>query len=65
MEALAYNFFITAYVLALATAAAYAALPLWPRVTYRTAETTAGTSMTIASRSEPPAFLAPFATGAS
>ncbi len=65
MEALAYNFFITAYVLALAAAAAYVAQPLWPRVTYRAAETTAGTSMTIAARSEPPAFLAPFSTGAS
>jgi cytochrome c-type biogenesis protein CcsB len=65
MEALAYNFFIAAYVLALAAAAAYVAQPLWPRVAYRAAETTAGTSMTIASRSEPPAFLAPFSTGAS
>ena len=65
MEALAYDFFIAAYVAALAAAAAYLAQPLWPRVTYRAAETTAGTSMTIAAKTEPPAFLAPFSTGAS
>ncbi len=64
MEALAYNCFIAAYVLALAAAAAYVAQPLWPRVAYRTAETTAGTNVTIASKSEPPAWLAPFSTGA-
>ena len=65
MESLAYHFFIAAYVLALAASAAYLALPLWPRVSYRSAATTAGTSVTIASKSEPPAFLAPFATGVS
>jgi len=65
VESLAYNFFIIAYVFALAAAAGYVAMPLWPRVSYRAAETTAGTSVTIASKSEPPAFLAPFATGAS
>ena len=62
MEQLAYNCFIAAYVLALAASAAYLALPLWPRVAYRTAETTAGTSVTIASGSEPPPWLAPLAT---
>ena len=65
MESLAYNFFLAAYVLALTAAASYVAQPLWPRIAYRTAETTAGTSMTIAARSEPPALLAPFSTGAS
>ncbi len=65
MESLAYNSFIAAYVLALCAAAAYVAAPLWPRVSYRSAATTAGTSVTIASRSEPPAFLGPFATAAS
>ncbi|MDP9236657.1 MAG: c-type cytochrome biogenesis protein CcsB [Chloroflexota bacterium] len=65
MEALAYNFFITAYIFALTAAAAYLAHPLWPRVSYRSAETTAGTSMTIASPSEPPQALGPLATGAS
>jgi cytochrome c-type biogenesis protein CcsB len=64
MEALAYNCFVAAYVLALAAAAAYLAQPLWPRVAYRTAETTAGTNVTIASKSEPPAWLAPLSTGA-
>jgi cytochrome c-type biogenesis protein CcsB len=49
----------------LTAAAAYVALPLWPRVSYRAAETTAGTNVTIASQSEPPAFIGPFATAAS
>jgi len=65
MERLAYDLFIAAYALALATTAAYVAQPLWPRVTYRAAATTAGTSMTVAAKSEPPAWLAPFSTGAS
>jgi cytochrome c-type biogenesis protein CcsB len=65
MERLAYDFFIAGYALALAAAAAYVVQPLWPRVTYRAAETTAGTTMTIASKSEPPAVLGPFATGMS
>lgn len=62
MEQAAFNLFILAYVLSLAASAAYIALPLWPRVAYRAAETTAGTTMTIASRSEPPALLGPLAT---
>jgi cytochrome c-type biogenesis protein CcsB len=65
MESLAYHFFITGYVLALAASAAYVAIPLWPRVAYRSAATTAGTTVSIASRTEPPAMLGPFATGAS
>jgi cytochrome c-type biogenesis protein CcsB len=40
----------------------YIAIPLWPRVAYRAAETSAGTTVTIASKSEPPAFLGPLAT---
>ena len=65
MEAQAYDLFIAAYVAALAAAAAYVAQPLWPRVAYRAAETTSCTSVTIAAKGEPPAFLAPFSTGAS
>jgi cytochrome c-type biogenesis protein CcsB len=65
MERLAYDFFIAAYALALAATAAYVAQPLWPRVAYRAAATTAGTSMTIATKSEPPGWLAPLSTGAS
>jgi cytochrome c-type biogenesis protein CcsB len=65
VESLAYNTFIAAYVLSLVAAASYVALPLWPRVSYRSAETTAGTSMTIASASEPPPYIGPFATAAS
>jgi ABC-type transport system involved in cytochrome c biogenesis permease subunit len=63
MENAAFNFFVAAYMLALAASAAYLAIPLWPRVTYRAAETTAGTTMTVASRSEPPPSLGMLATG--
>ncbi len=65
MEQLAFDLFIAAFVLSLAASAAYVALPLWPRVSYRAAETTAGTTMTIASKSEPPPFIAPLATSLS
>ncbi|HEY8172952.1 MAG TPA: c-type cytochrome biogenesis protein CcsB [Dehalococcoidia bacterium] len=65
MEQAAFNLFVAAYILAIGAAAAYLAIPLWPRVSYRTAETTAGTTMTIASKSEPPASLAPLATSLS
>jgi len=65
VESLAYNTFIAAYVLSLVAAAAYVVLPLWPRIAYRTAATTAGTSMTIASASEPPPYIGPFASAAS
>lgn len=46
-------------------AALFLALPLWPRVIYRAAETTTGTSVTIASRSEPSSWLGPAATATS
>ena len=65
MEQQAFNLFVAAYVLSLAAAASYIALPLWPRVTYLAAETSAGTTMAIASRSEPPPLLAPIATSRS
>jgi cytochrome c-type biogenesis protein CcsB len=62
MEQSAYNLFVAAWLLSIAASAAYAAIPLWPRVTYRAAETSAGTTMTVASKSEPPATLGPLAT---
>lgn len=62
MESLSFDLFVVSYALALAASAAYLALLLWPRVAYRAAETTAGTTMTIASRSEPPVALAAFAS---
>lgn len=62
MEQAAYNFFFASWVLSVAASIAYLALPLWPRVAYGSAETTAGTTLTVASRSEPPLMLAPFAT---
>ena len=65
MEAFSYNAFVLGFALSLLTSAAYLAIPLWPRVTYRAAETTAGTTMTIASSSEPPASLGRIATGLS
>ena len=65
MASLAFDLFVVAYVFSLIAAAAYLAIPLWPRVAYRSAETTAGTTMTIATKSEPPGWLPAFATGAS
>jgi cytochrome c-type biogenesis protein CcsB len=65
MEQFAYNLFLGAWLLAIAASVAYVAIPLWPRVSYRAAETTAGTTMSIASKSEPPALLGPIATGLS
>ena len=65
MEQIAYNFFLAAWVLSIAASAAYIAIPLWPRIVYRAAETTAGTTMTIASKSEPPSLLGPLATALS
>jgi cytochrome c-type biogenesis protein CcsB len=65
VEDAAFNVFVVSYVLAIVASVAYAAIPLWPRMSYRAAETSAGTTMTIASRSEPPTSLGPFATGVS
>jgi cytochrome c-type biogenesis protein CcsB len=65
VEQQAYNLFIIAYVLSLAASAAYVALPLWPRVAYRSAETTAGTTVTIAAKGEVPSLLPPLATSLS
>ena len=65
MEQQAFNLFIIAFALSLGASSAYVAIPLWPRVSYRAAETTAGTTMTIASKSDPPALLAPLATSLS
>jgi cytochrome c-type biogenesis protein CcsB len=62
MQELAYNSFIFAYATAIITSAAYVAIPLWPRVAYRSAQTTAGTNVTIASAGEPPAMLGPIAS---
>lgn len=62
MESLSYNLFVTSYVFALTASAAYVALPLWPRVSYRAAETTTGANFTIAAKSDPPPLLGPFAT---
>ena len=50
------------WLLAIAASVAYVAIPLWPRVAYRAAETSAGTTMTIASKSEPPSWLGALAT---
>jgi cytochrome c-type biogenesis protein CcsB len=64
LEALAFNTFIAAFALSLVASAGYLASPLWPRVAYRSAETTAGTSVTVASRSEPPAWPAALGSAA-
>lgn len=65
MDGMAYDLFVASWLLSLAAAAAYVALPLWPRVAYRAAETSAGTTVTIASKSEPPPLAAPLATALS
>ena len=65
MDGMAYDLFVASWLLSLASAAAYVALPLWPRVAYRAAETSAGTTVTIASKSEPPPLAAPLATALS
>ena len=62
VEALAYNAFLVALALSAIASALYLAIPLWPRVAYRSAETTAGSNVTIAARSEPPSWLGPAAT---
>jgi ABC-type transport system involved in cytochrome c biogenesis permease subunit len=65
MDGMAYDLFVASWALSLAASAAYVALPLWPRVAYRAAETSAGTTVTIASKSEPPPLAAPLATALS
>ncbi len=65
MDGMAYDLFVASWLLSLASSAAYVALPLWPRVAYRAAETSAGTTVTIASKSEPPPLAAPLATALS
>jgi cytochrome c-type biogenesis protein CcsB len=65
VESLAYDTFLIAFALSLGAAGLYVALPLWPRVAYRSAETTAGTSVTIAARGEAPGWLGPAATATS
>lgn len=62
MEQTAHNLFVVAWALSLAASAAYLALPLWPRIAYRAAETSTGATMTIASPSQPPQVLGPAAT---
>jgi cytochrome c-type biogenesis protein CcsB len=62
VESLAYNAFLVALALSAIASALYLALPLWPRVAYRAAETTAGSSIAIASQSELPSWRAPAAT---
>jgi cytochrome c-type biogenesis protein CcsB len=64
VEQLAHNLFIAGFLFSLAASAAYVLIPVWPRVRYRAAETTAGTSVTVASKAEPPAALPALATGA-
>ncbi len=65
MEQFAYNLFLGAWALSLGASIAYLAIPLWPRMSYRAAETSAGTTMTIAATSEPPQLLGPLATALS
>jgi cytochrome c-type biogenesis protein CcsB len=61
-EQFAYNAFLVGFGLTAIASACYVALPLWPRVTYRAAATDAGTTMTVATRGQPPAWLGPLAS---
>jgi cytochrome c-type biogenesis protein CcsB len=63
-EQLAYNAFLTGFVFTAIATVCYAALPLWPRVVYRTAVAEPAGTMTIADRSQPPAWLGPAASAA-
>jgi cytochrome c-type biogenesis protein CcsB len=62
-EDFAYQAFLVGFVLSGLASLCYVALPLWPRVAYRAAATDAGATMTVASRSQPPGWLAPAASG--
>jgi cytochrome c-type biogenesis protein CcsB len=62
-EEVAYAAFLTGFVLTGCAAVCYLALPLWPRVAYRSATTDTGATMTVAGENEPPAWLGPLATG--
>jgi cytochrome c-type biogenesis protein CcsB len=61
-EAFAYNAFLVGFALTGLAAVAYMALPLWPRLAYRTAATDAGPTMAVVGPMQPPAWLSPAAT---
>jgi len=61
-EAFAYSAFVVGLTFTAIASAGYVALPLWPRVAYGTATTDAGTTMTVVTRAQPPAWLGPVAS---
>ncbi|MGB2695741.1 MAG: c-type cytochrome biogenesis protein CcsB [Dehalococcoidia bacterium] len=61
-EQLAYNAFLFGFAIAGFAAVCYIALPLWPRVVYRSAATDAGATMTVAAQAQLPGWLGPLAT---
>ena len=61
-EQFAYSAFLLGVALTALTSICYIALPLWPRVAYRTAATDAGPTMTVATRGEAPGWLTPAAS---
>ncbi|MBI4570551.1 MAG: cytochrome c biogenesis protein CcsA, partial [Chloroflexi bacterium] len=63
-EQFAYAAFLAGLGLTAAASACYVALPLWPRVTYRSAATDAGATVSVAAAARPPAWLAPLARAA-
>lgn len=65
MEDLSYNAFLVGFALTGLASVAYIALPLWPRVAYRSLATDAGTTMTVAAEGRVPVWLAPLATALS
>jgi cytochrome c-type biogenesis protein CcsB len=61
----AYNAFLVGFALTGIAAVAYVAVPLWPRMAYRQAATDAGATMTVATATQPPGWLAAAATAMS
>jgi cytochrome c-type biogenesis protein CcsB len=60
-----YNAFLVGFALTGLASIAYIALPLWPRVAYRSATTTTGATMTVASEARAPLWLGSLATALS
>jgi cytochrome c-type biogenesis protein CcsB len=61
-EQASYLSFLVGFGLTTVAAACYVALPLWPRIGYRTATTDTGATMAVATESGPPQWLGSLAT---
>src|SRR3990170_681956 len=61
-EQFSYSAFLLGLAITALASICYVALPLWPRVAYRTAATDAGPTMTVATRGQAPGWLTPAAS---